>query len=881
MKKAVVLQYMKSNFTMVIIGSIFFASAELNWYASNQQLMFSLVDIAFVAYLGCLVSSALFIMIRGLIRSAVCRSSLSHSVKGRYNKFDTLTYLVFLLPLSGAAGIQFTPTAGAFVVMAFLGAQFLLVHALNDKKDRQDIFASTGWLSFLFLLSGFAALIYQIVWQKSLFTAFGVNIESVTIIVSIFMFGLGMGSVIGGILSKKYPSRLPQLFLGFEVVIGIFGIVSLQIIKIISNAPLHGSLFMVTAATFGILCIPTVFMGATLPVLVTYLHRHYKNVGRSVGLLYFINTVGSAIACFITADILFSFFGKQTAVFVAAFFNLSVGFFVYNYNKKSKIAPEDAPQMSVAGPISGQIKGKDQRGRLLLVLLLSCMTGYISLSQEILWFRALSYTTGGSPDAFAYLLGFYLFGIAFGSLYAGKVCGKEKDYTVVYIAAMLFVSSVAFYLLLPMIGRLLTVSRPFGMYAFYLSVAAVAFLMGGIFPVLCHAGIRSGTTVGFSLSWIYFANIIGATAGPLLTGFVLLDYYSLEQNMLFLCLAALCLSGLIWISSRMSLPAKTLILLSIVLAMAGAAAGHGSVYSHLMENLHLKNRSSNYKYIMQNRSGIIAVLATKEGDVMYGGGVYDGKFNTDPVHDTNIITRAYMIAALHPKPEEVLDIGLSTGSWARVIANLASVKRLTVVEINPAYLELLRRYPGHATLLNDPKVTFVIDDGRRWLNRNPDKKFDVIVMNTTFHWRDGATNLLSDEFLRLCKSHLKTGGVVYYNATGSKDVHFTAAQVFKYISLVNSFVAASDSPFNMSVEQKRNNLLGFRNSGKIFFSEDEPALQRVLESLSLRDISDKADELHKGKGLWHITDDNMATEFKIKNRWFEPKATWAALFKTF
>src|SRR5437588_9963369 len=90
---------------------------------------------------------------------------------------------------------------------------------------------STDALTSLFLVSGFAALIYQIVWQRVLFTALGVNMESVTIIVSVFMFGLGVGSLVGGALSRRFPRRLPQLFLLCEVAIGAFGVISLPLMK--------------------------------------------------------------------------------------------------------------------------------------------------------------------------------------------------------------------------------------------------------------------------------------------------------------------------------------------------------------------------------------------------------------------------------------------------------------------------------------------------------------------------------------------------------------------------------------------------------------------------------------------------------------------------
>src|SRR5262249_37612571 len=161
------------------------------------------------------------------------------------------------------------------------------------------------YLAFLFLLSGFAALIYQIVWQRALFAAFGVDVESVTIIVSLFMFGLGLGSLLGGWLGSLLPNRAPRLFLICETGIGLFGTISLPLIRLVSKLTLHCDRWQIALAIFSLLAIPTMLMGATLPILVGHLNRSIRNLEQSVGLLYFINTLGSAIASFLTADLLF------------------------------------------------------------------------------------------------------------------------------------------------------------------------------------------------------------------------------------------------------------------------------------------------------------------------------------------------------------------------------------------------------------------------------------------------------------------------------------------------------------------------------------------------------------------------------------------------
>jgi spermidine synthase len=108
-------------------------------------------------------------------------------------------------------------------------------------------------------------------------------------------------------------------------------------------------------------------------------------------------------------------------------------------------------------------------------------------------------------------------------------------------------------------------------------------------------------------------------------------------------------------------------------------------------------------------------------------------------------------------PKEVLEVGLSGGAWTEIISNHPQLEKQVVVEINPGYVEVIRRYPMVAPLLRNPKVEVVIDDGRRWMERHRDRKFDVIVMDTIYHWRAHATNLLSVEFLDLARQLLKPG----------------------------------------------------------------------------------------------------------------------------
>lgn len=713
----------------------------------------------------------------------------------------------------------------------------------------------------LFFLSGFAALIYQIVWQRVLFAAFGVNVESVTITVSLFMFGLGVGSLVGGLLSRRFPHHAPQLFILCEIVIGLFGVVSIPLIHMVSAWTLHGSLWSVSLATYALLSLPSIGMGATLPILVGHLNRTVANVGRSVGTLYFINTLGSAFACFLTADVLFAFLGQQAAVFVAAACNFLVALLVWRTTRHVAPLPaeEDEPVLS-AEPTT--------RRRFVLMLLLSAATGYISLSQEILWFRAISYITGGRPDVFAYLLGFFLFGVAMGAHLARRVCERSSSQTLSFIALVLTLSGVCYYSSIPLCAFVLTLSDGLGLLVCYGAVTLIALLVGSAFPVVCHHAIRSQGATGFLLSLVYFANILGATAGPLLTGFILLEIHSLDHNIFFLAKVTLAVAAFVWLACRGWQKALGTVAVASLLVVMFLA--HDGLYVHTLEKLHYKTEYAQhepYKTVIENRSGIIAVEAN-ERDILYGGAIYDGRFNVDPVNNSNLIRRAYIMAALHPEPKEVLEIGLATGSWARVLADHQAVEKLTSIEINPGYVELVGRYPEVASLLNDPKVSIQVDDGRRWLQRHPDARFDFILMNTTFYWRDHATNLLSADFLRICQRHLKPGGVLYFNSTGSEDVVYTAACVFPHITRYVNLVAASDSPMALTPEQRRANLLRFRRDGKLVFDPQVPELAAILDDLVASDLEDEGPMYRARTDLYCITDDNMASEYKRARKLF-------------
>jgi len=188
---------------------------------------------------------------------------------------------------------------------------------------------------------------------------------------------------------------------------------------------------------------------------------------------------------------------------------------------------------------------------------------------------------------------------------------------------------------------------------------------------------------------------------------------------------------------------------------------------------------------------------------------------------------------------------------------------IDIIEINPGYLDLIRDYPELAPLLEDGRLRIHIDDGRRWLRRNPAARFDVVIQNTTFHWRANAGDLLSFDYFSELKQHLNPGGIMAANATGSMDVFATARAVFPYAYRYSNFVYASDQPLAVDVSRLRDVQ---RPDGKPFVlgGAADGSVADLLSRARLEPVGEFLARLHARAGI--ITDDNLLTEYRDGER---------------
>lgn len=699
----------------------------------------------------------------------------------------------------------------------------------------------------VFVLSGISALIYQLVWQRALLTIYGSNVESVAMVVAAFLAGLGIGSIVGGWISKSARAPLVLLFGLAELGVGAYGLVSLKLFDVVgalTSVEAHG--LTTGALVFLLVFLPTLLMGATLPLLVAHQVRDTAHVGQSVSRLYFVNTLGAALGAYIAAHWLLGNFGMSGTTRIAACLNATAALIVLLVLRKppaESSAAEDAPAASTPCEIPFRT-----------ALLWSALSGFLALSWEIIWSRVFNFASASRAPVFGYMLGSYLLGLALGSLLSPRLL-KQGSELRSKLARWVLLSSVAAFFVAPLTA--IAATQMFWECGYYFVIIAGA-LLGLTFPLLCHAAIPPGNDTGSQLSRLYLANIIGSGAGSLLTGFVFIEWLSLH-------LLSVLLLGASWLWAesigRFQLPPVVrwqLLCIAIITL---------SQFQGFYERLQYKHEfkpGMRFAQTIESRHGVITVDTS---GAVYGNGAYDGMIGTR-LEPKSWLVRPYFLSAVRDRIENVLVIGVASGSWTQILVNHPQVRHVTAIELSHGYLDLIRARPEVSSLLTNPKLELVIDDGRRWLRQHPDARFDAIVMNTTHHWREFASALLSREFLTEVKAHLAPDGIALWNCTESPRAARTGMEVFPHTMMVMNHCLASNTPLEPDRERWQKALAAYRIDGQPVVAVDQ--IEGVLDFL-------KGEALPVPGDMWHwcrrpamqaawgnakiITDDNLGHEY--------------------
>ena len=498
-----------------------------------------------------------------------------------------------------------------------------------------------------------------------------------------------------------------------------------------------------------------------------------------------------------------------------------------------------------------------------MALLLSFSVGFLSLSQEIVWVRLVSFAQGGRPQAFSLVLAAFLAGIALGAIVGRRLSRTSTDLP--RAAGMVLFVAGAVDLLMLQLAPLILPYAPVPLILLVLAIALTAGLKGVLFPLVPHLGSPGASgQVGRSVSRIYLGNVMGSSLGPIVTGFWLLDHSGVETAMALIGFLTVAL-GVPALAFSRRRPGIAWLAPAALLAFGATTVARPPAVVLPLADSWGRNKEQ-IRHVIQNKHGIIHVLKPPHGqggDITFGGNAYDGRINVDMGINSNELDRAYLMAVLHPGPRRALVVGLSTGAWTRVIEGMPGIESVKVIEINPGYLELIRRYPEVAPLLSNPRVSVEIDDGRRWLRAHPEERFDLFFQNTTWHWRAYTTQLLSADYLREVKAHLRPGGIMASNATSSLDAYRTALEVFRHVVRYKGFVYMSDSPLIKRPDAER--VLRASRIGEqpafddAMFAGDGIAARLVLEPLlSAQDFIARSDGRDSARV---ITDMNLLPEF--------------------
>jgi spermidine synthase len=415
--------------------------------------------------------------------------------------------------------------------------------ANGDQTVRTDrLVRRTRVLCVLIVFSGFPALIYQFTWQWALAGIFGGSVAAVTVLVAAFMVGLGLGGLAGGWLSRRHDVPLLPLLAAIELVSGGCGLASLQIFNSAGDLASARPLFV--AAALALVAVPALPMGATLPLLVNHLVRRSGRVGNAVGRLYGVNLLGAGAACLayllLLSPFAFPILGLQGAVYAAVAINAAVasGALVVHWRDRHGpiVAIEEGPAAFVPRkPMLGLVP----------LLGLAAAGGFVALSYQIFFFRTVSYATGSSATAFAATWGAFLVGLAAGARRAGDNCtALTRDGAMRRAVGALMKGNLLGLLFLPLLDHLAWLDRGIIGVAI-LMVYLVARFWGSLLPYLAELGVAADHHAGTRTAILYLANTLGAAAGVLFTGFVLMDGLGLVATAAALVVAGLVCAGLL------------------------------------------------------------------------------------------------------------------------------------------------------------------------------------------------------------------------------------------------------------------------------------------------------------------------------------------------
>ncbi len=606
-------------------------------------------------------------------------------------------------------------------------------------------------LAVCFLLSGFAALIYQTAWTRQFSLVFGTSELAVATVLAAYMGGLALGA---WAVERWLPrvTRPVRTYAVLELGIEISAVVLVPLLILGSDwllqtlfghqpsppdsSAVGTSLFYLISA-FIVLAVPTTLMGATLPLLARYAVRRDVEIGPRIGMLYGLNTAGAVAGALLTAFWLLPAFGLSNSVRIAALINVAVFVVAARLAKSIGGAPLVAAGRSAIAHPSGPA-GSWPRAIFILPLILA--SGAVSFFHEVLWTRMLSHVLGSSLHAFGVMVASFLAGIALGGWLGARLATTRERATKIFIGAQLAcaIAAAAAFLLMGYFippARHLAVSAVFGAAL----LLPLTFFIGTTFPLAVRILAESADDAASASARVYAWNTVGAIFGSLSAGFVVIPWLRFEGAIH----AAVAVSCAIAVATTWLLlkPSRWFGTAVASLAVAIALPFRPSPPDALLRASPLNIASGGERVFYDvGQSASVLVLKQDGALVLRTNGLPEAMVETrgmSPTFSGEFWLSPIAVIA-RPHVQDMLIVGYGGGG---VVENVPpTVKKIDVIELEPQVIAanratsaLRKRDP-----LKDPRVTIISNDARGALNLT-ERKYGAIVSQPSHPWTAGAS----------------------------------------------------------------------------------------------------------------------------------------------
>jgi spermidine synthase len=758
-----------------------------------------------------------------------------------------------------------------------------------------------GVVLALFVASGAAGLIYQVVWSRELVLVFGNTTQAVATIVTAFMAGLGFGSLVGGRLADTSlrPLRLyglvelavaamaallPFAFSGLaEVYRGVWP----SLVE--RPGQLAGVRFALALAAVA----PATFlMGMTLPLLTRYLVRSLDEAGARLGELYAANTVGAMAGTLLGGFVLIEFLGLHLTSYLAVGLNLAAGLGALALSRRWEASPDPAPAAARSERRARPEVPRAFRPRRRAVLAATFVSGFVSLALEVLWTRMLAEGTGSSIYIFTTILAIFLFGIALGSfLYRrfSRPAGERLGTLGLCLAGVGVLAQATVVLGSGMVGHVPFVVRTVAV------LLPATVLMGYAFPLAGRLATPSAEAAGGSVGLLYAANTGGSILGSFGAAFVLAGTLGTNGSILLLGGLNLLAGAALFAAdpvgrtqagagSRRAGPGRGRV---VAAAMAGLA-----VLGLVASSLDLPVTRTRTQNVLR-RTGLpvthaedeLATVDTVGGPARGRRLLVGGVGMTSLTVDTKLM--GYLSKALRPEAEDFLVIAFGMGGTYR--SGLQLGLRTDAVELSPTVPSRMPVFfPDGERFLHHPKGRVIVSDGRNYV-RLSRETYDIVAVDPAPPVESaGSVVLYTREFLTEGKARLRPGGVFmlwipYALPLDDFKEHVrTFAGVFGHARLVFSpgrhgvFMFGSDAPLEFAEPNVRKVLGAPAAISDLNDVPDHPPtdadgwVEEVRRSQWLAD-----DQLRSFLGAGpEITDDRPRSEYFLWRRAFMDDQTY-------